>query len=70
MLIDLGNDHDAFGEVSESTEACASSVPASDLLSIDQLLETVCSSSYKLILSHLICLSLGLHEWSLGMVTL
>jgi len=41
MLIDLGNDHDAFGEVSESTEACASSVPASDLLSIDQLLETV-----------------------------
>jgi hypothetical protein len=45
MLIDLGNDHDAFGEVSESTEACASSVPASDLLSIDQLLETVCSSS-------------------------
>uniref|UniRef100_K3Y2L6 ARM repeat superfamily protein n=1 Tax=Setaria italica TaxID=4555 RepID=K3Y2L6_SETIT len=41
MLIDLGNDHDAFGEASESTEACASSVPASDLLSIDQLLETV-----------------------------
>ncbi|CAN6176891.1 unnamed protein product [Urochloa humidicola] len=41
MLIDLGNDHDAFGEASESTEACASSVPSSDLLSIDQLLETV-----------------------------
>jgi hypothetical protein len=41
MLIDLGNDHDVFGEASESTEACASSVPASDLLSIDQLLETV-----------------------------
>ncbi|KAL6873648.1 hypothetical protein ACP4OV_013730 [Aristida adscensionis] len=41
MLIDLGNDHDHFGEASESTEACASSVPASDLLSIDQLLETV-----------------------------
>ncbi|CAN6215732.1 unnamed protein product [Urochloa humidicola] len=41
MLIDLGNDHDAFGEASESTEACASSAPSSDLLSIDQLLETV-----------------------------
>ncbi|CAD6338441.1 unnamed protein product [Miscanthus lutarioriparius] len=41
LLIDLGNDHDAFGEASESTEASASSVPASDLLSIDQLLETV-----------------------------
>ncbi|XP_062229738.1 protein SEMI-ROLLED LEAF 2-like isoform X2 [Phragmites australis] len=41
MLIDLGNDHDHFGEASESTEACASSVPVSDLLSIDQLLETV-----------------------------
>jgi len=41
MLIDLGNDHDVFGEASERTEACASSVPASDLLSIDQLLETV-----------------------------
>ncbi|TVU07713.1 hypothetical protein EJB05_41079 [Eragrostis curvula] len=41
MLIDLGNDHDHFGESSEGTEACASSVPVSDLLSIDQLLETV-----------------------------
>nr|CAB3471348.1 unnamed protein product [Digitaria exilis] len=42
MLIDLGNDHDdIFGEASEKTEACASSVPSSDLLSIDQLLETV-----------------------------
>ncbi|AQK66815.1 ARM repeat superfamily protein [Zea mays] len=41
LLIDLGNDHDAFGEASESAEASASSIPASDLLSIDQLLETV-----------------------------
>ncbi|KAF8686943.1 hypothetical protein HU200_043221 [Digitaria exilis] len=42
MLIDLGNDHDdIFGEASEKTEACTSSVPSSDLLSIDQLLETV-----------------------------
>ncbi|KAL6603536.1 hypothetical protein ACP70R_043897 [Stipagrostis hirtigluma subsp. patula] len=41
VLIDLGNDHDIFGEATESTEGCASSVPASDLLSIDQLLETV-----------------------------
>ncbi|GJM97525.1 hypothetical protein PR202_ga14457 [Eleusine coracana subsp. coracana] len=41
MLINLGNDHDHFGEASESTEACATSVPVSDLLSIDQLLETV-----------------------------
>lgn len=51
MLIDLGNDHDdVFGEASEKTEACASSMPASDLLSIDQLLETVWSSTQKLIL--------------------
>ncbi|AQK81089.1 ARM repeat superfamily protein [Zea mays] len=41
LLIDLGNDHDAFGEASEGAEARTSSVPASDLLSIDQLLETV-----------------------------
>ncbi|XP_062178610.1 protein SEMI-ROLLED LEAF 2-like isoform X2 [Phragmites australis] len=41
MLIDLGNDHDIFGEASESTAACETSVPVSDLLSIDQLLETV-----------------------------
>lgn len=40
MLIDLGNDHDIFGEASESTSASAS-VPAGDLMSIDQLLETV-----------------------------
>jgi protein EFR3 len=45
MLIDLGNDHDNFGEASESTEACATSAPISDLLSIDQLLETVWPSS-------------------------
>ncbi|CAM0909721.1 unnamed protein product [Alopecurus aequalis] len=40
MLIDLANDHDIFGEASESTSASAS-VPAADLMSIDQLLETV-----------------------------
>ncbi|KAM0915307.1 hypothetical protein ACQ4PT_010919 [Festuca glaucescens] len=40
MLIDLGNDHDIFGEASESTSASAS-IPAGDLMSIDQLLETV-----------------------------
>lgn len=40
MLIDLGNDHDIFGEASESTSASAS-IPAGDLMSIDQLLETI-----------------------------
>jgi hypothetical protein len=45
VLIDLGNDHDNFGKASESTEACASSIPVSDLSSIDQLPETVCPSS-------------------------
>uniref|UniRef100_A0A0E0Q5F5 Uncharacterized protein n=1 Tax=Oryza rufipogon TaxID=4529 RepID=A0A0E0Q5F5_ORYRU len=42
VLIDLGNDHDIFGEASESTAASANAVPVTDLLSIDQLLETVC----------------------------
>lgn len=42
MLIDLGNDHDIFGEASESTAASTNAVPVTDLLSIDQLLETVC----------------------------
>jgi hypothetical protein len=41
VLIDLGNDHDIFGEASESTAASANAVPVTDLLSIDQLLETV-----------------------------
>ncbi|XP_006657548.1 protein SEMI-ROLLED LEAF 2-like [Oryza brachyantha] len=40
-LIDLGNDHDIFGEASESTIASATAVPVTDLLSIDELLETV-----------------------------
>lgn len=41
MLIDLGNDNDIFGEASESTATSATSVPTGDLMSIDQLLETV-----------------------------
>ncbi|KAF0907078.1 hypothetical protein E2562_014679 [Oryza meyeriana var. granulata] len=41
VLIDLGNDHDIFGEASESTAASATAVPVTDLLSIDELLETV-----------------------------
>ncbi|KAL5225596.1 hypothetical protein ABZP36_012235 [Zizania latifolia] len=40
-LIDLGNDQDIFGEASESTAASATAVPVTDLLSIDELLETV-----------------------------
>ncbi|KAL5199215.1 hypothetical protein ABZP36_020418 [Zizania latifolia] len=41
VLIDLGNDHDMFGEASESTAASANAMPVTDLLSIDELLETV-----------------------------
>ena len=53
MLIDLGNDHDIFGEASESTSASAS-VPAADLMSIDQLLETVCSCYGKTMIPSII----------------
>ena len=42
MLIDLGNENDIFGEASGSTATSATSVPTADLMSIDQLLETVC----------------------------
>jgi hypothetical protein len=61
LLIDLGNDHDAFGEASEGAEARTSSVPASDLLSIDQLLETVWPLFKKSVLPcfSLVYLSLG-----------
>ncbi|KAF7103309.1 hypothetical protein CFC21_104308 [Triticum aestivum] len=41
MLIDLGNENDIFGEASGSTATSATSVPTADLMSIDQLLETV-----------------------------
>uniref|UniRef100_A0ACD6AGC5 Uncharacterized protein n=1 Tax=Avena sativa TaxID=4498 RepID=A0ACD6AGC5_AVESA len=47
MLIDLGNDNDIFGEASESTSASAS-IPAGELMSIDELLETVCRCYEKL----------------------
>ena len=42
MLIALVSDSDIFGEASESTSTSATSVPTADLMSIDQLLETVC----------------------------
>lgn len=41
MLIDIGNDHDIFGEGSETAVGSMTFVPTSDLMSIDQLLETV-----------------------------
>jgi hypothetical protein len=52
MLIDLGHDHDIFGEASESTSASAS-IPAGDLMSIDQLLETVCPYEKTMIPSYI-----------------
>jgi protein EFR3 len=54
LLIDLGNDHDVLGEALENTETYTSYVPASDLLSIDQLLEMVWEIYYSFLF---LCLS-------------
>jgi hypothetical protein len=67
MLIDLGNDHDIFGEASESTSASAS-VPAADLMSIDQLLETVCPCCKEPIIPSILFFQLSSQFWGIVMI--
>jgi hypothetical protein len=77
LLIDLWNNHDVLGEALENTETYTSSVHASDLLSIDQLLEMVWKIYYSFLFLGLSVLryhhvEMALHHkvFSLGMIIL